>query len=199
MSESTDSPFQSLLRLGVMGSALFVGVSAYRAYGPPVEELPPLLNQLAARAKEAWVVPHAAGPQPAAASVAAAPPQLADLQPLVPGELQPANPTSWDMAPLRRADATHRPPLGRGLLVTGPTRANLQTLYAELKELGAEDLSLAAWGADGTLHRFACCAPVSGSAGFVRHFDAVESSPEMAIARVCQDLKTWRAQAGTLR
>ncbi|MGB0713581.1 MAG: glycosyltransferase, partial [Gammaproteobacteria bacterium] len=42
-----------------------------------------------------------------------------------------------------------------------------------MRELGAEDIQLTPWGAEGAYQRFACCAPVPGESGFVRHFDAI--------------------------
>lgn len=61
-----------------------------------------------------------------------------------------------------------------------------------LRELGAEYYLLENWGNQGECYRFHCRIAVANSANFTKHFEATDSQPLGAMARVLADVESWR-------
>lgn len=185
-----ESAVHALMKLCIAVGVVVVGGMAYHLYGPPAGEASALLDRIVCQARRelnAWQGAPASRPAPLstpaatpAPALAAAPP--ADLIPL-PGAAQA--PLNHSMAPLEPLPPTPD-------LSPEPLPADVQPLVAQLQQLGVQDIQLTAWGAEGALHRFACCAPLPGGSGFVRHFDAIEPNAQLAAARVIDQVRRWR-------
>lgn len=65
-------------------------------------------------------------------------------------------------------------------------------IQTRLKELGSTYSLLETWGSDGQMYRFYCKMSIGGSANYTRYFEATEREPLSAMARVLQDVETWR-------
>ena len=104
---------------------------------------------------------------------------------------------SLQLEPLHMPPAAF-PPLAAAPLPQGQQadQSGAQPLLDTLTRLGASDFHLTAWGSEGAWQRFECAVPEAGSAGFVRHFDAIEATPQQAIAQVVRDVVQWRSQQG---
>lgn len=194
-----EAAIQALLKLVVMVGIVIVGGMAYHLYGPPAGEASALLDRIVHQARVE--IQRLQGPPPAPTAVAAAPavaPVTSDLT--LPA---PAGSPSGEMAPLASLRAEPMAPLAPLPKLEEPSSQpvpeSVQQLVAELRELGAEDIQLTPWGAEGAYQRFACCAPVPGESGFVRHFDAIEPSAQLAVTRVFDQVRQWRGANPTLR
>ncbi len=66
-------------------------------------------------------------------------------------------------------------------------------IQTRLRELGATYYLLESWGAEGEYFRFHCRMAVGGSQGYTRHFEATESDAMQAMARVLEEVESWRA------
>jgi len=77
--------------------------------------------------------------------------------------------------------------------VPGPTGDQFPDLERRLRELGATYYLLETWGAHGQYYRFQARMAVGGQADCVRHFEAVHSDPQQAMADVLAQVETWRA------
>ena len=65
-------------------------------------------------------------------------------------------------------------------------------IQTRLRELGATYYLLESWGSDGQYFRFHCRMAVGGSQGYARHFEATESDALQAMARVLEEVESWR-------
>ena len=65
-------------------------------------------------------------------------------------------------------------------------------IQTRLRELGATYYLLESWGSDGQYFRFHCRMSVGGSQGYARHFEATESDALQAMARVLEEVESWR-------
>ena len=65
-------------------------------------------------------------------------------------------------------------------------------IQTRLRELGATYYLLENWGSDGQYFRFHCRMAVGGSQGYTRHFEATESDALKAMARVLEEVESWR-------
>ena len=199
-----DAAVQSLLKLCILVGVVLVGGMAYHLYGPPAGEATALLDRIVREARLA-----VADWQGVPVAQAAPTPTPAVSQPAHwgAGSLTSAPPTELQPAPLAAAQpGVHEPmaPLAPLPVATAPsalpTPKSVEELLEQLRSLGVEDLELSAWGAEGALHRFACCAPLPGDSGFVRRFDAIEADAQLAVARVFDQVRQWRgSQAGMIR
>lgn len=187
MKEHEDTALQAFMRLCIMVGVVVVGAMAYRVYGPPVGDLAGLLDRMVDTAKSAVGSSEPPTKQPQAAG-----PPVFDSALL--GQLAPAssNASTADMVPLNQPMAELPPllPVGeRGL--TLPT--SVTPLVEQLRGLGAGQFQLAPWGGQHTMQRFVCRAPLPGESGFFRHFEAVATDAQSAVAQVVQDVTQWRA------
>lgn len=66
-------------------------------------------------------------------------------------------------------------------------------LQDRLRQLGATHLVLESWGDQGQLCRFRCTMAVRGSPDYSRYFEATDSEPLRSMARVLQQVESWRA------
>ncbi|TWT85205.1 hypothetical protein Pla123a_00110 [Posidoniimonas polymericola] len=186
-----EAAVQALLKLVVMVGIVVVGGMAYHLYGPPAGEASALLDRIVQQARtEYHKLQGGDSPSPAVAVTPLAAP-VQDLMPPAPGRLQAselspvADFSREPMAPLAPLPALQEP-------AAEPVPESVKQLVSELRALGAEDIQLTPWGAEGAYHRFACCAPLPGETGFVRHFDAIEPNAPLAVARVCDQVRQWR-------
>lgn len=198
MTNESDSVLQALLRLAVMVSVVVVSGLAYKVYGPPASEWRSLIDPLLQTAQQ-W-----ASPLPSSdISPDQAPAFTLDESSL--GSLQAIEEPEMvalqalpDVAPFASARQEFSPLSGRGLLSDERMPSQVDAMVQKLRSLGADEFNLASWGAEGQMQRFECRAPMPGPAGFVRHFDAIEPSAELAVARVYQDLQHWHAQLASV-
>ena len=80
-----------------------------------------------------------------------------------------------------------------------PTVDRFTYIQTRLRELGATYYLLESWDAEdqswdseGQNFRFHCRMAVGGSQGYSRHFEATESDASQAMARVLDDVESWR-------
>ncbi len=66
--------------------------------------------------------------------------------------------------------------------------------FARLQQLGAQYYLLETWGAQPGLYRFHCKMSLAGNSGYVRHFEATDSDPSEAVAKVVTEVEAWRRQ-----
>ena len=74
-----------------------------------------------------------------------------------------------------------------------PTGDQLAHLERRLRELGATYYLLETWGTHGQYYRFQARMAVGGQADRVRHFEATHSDPQQAMAKVLEQVDSWRA------
>ncbi len=188
MSQPQTSPLESFWRATIMLGTLVVGGMALYVYGPPPEKAAEFIDQVASRIQElsGEQAEAAAGEDPAAA---------------FPGTRFATAPLPVPLgAPPQASVASQEPPAGASglvplappLLPSGASGASVGSLKEQLAQLGAEEVQLEPWGADGTLYRLHFSALMAGQSGFRRHFDAIESSPTKAAASGLAALKEWR-------
>jgi len=65
-------------------------------------------------------------------------------------------------------------------------------IQTRLRELGATYYLLETWGSEGQYFRFHCRMAVGGSQGYARHFEATEADALQAMARVLEEVESWR-------
>lgn len=179
---------QAAYRATVMIGTLVVGALAYRAYGPQLETLTPLVGRLQELAAEVcW--PASTTPQAPDVSsglthpdrfVASASP-LAAIEPpqLLDANVQPA--ASWDPPP---------PPATR---TTPSAESPVAVVIRELNERGVSEYSLNKWGSSGEFYRFYCSAPWGDGGRYIRQFEAVAADPAEAAERVLQQVAHWQS------
>lgn len=199
MSDQSGSPLDALLRLIVMVGVVIVGLMAYHLYGPPLGEASEVLDRIVKAGVEA-VDQIAAGYEQPRPTVSAAPlptPSGLTLAPTNAFATRPAMP-AVQLEPLQMSPAA-LPPLAGDTQSVAPLTENAASgpLLDALAQLGATDFHLAKWGSEGGWQRFECTVSLPGSAGFVRHFDAIEATSQEAIAQVARDVMQWRSQQST--
>jgi hypothetical protein len=69
---------------------------------------------------------------------------------------------------------------------------DLAPFNARLESLGVSDPQLAPWGLSGQLYRFSCRASLPNAPAFTRHFEAVATQPQGAVADVVAKVEAWR-------
>jgi hypothetical protein len=62
-----------------------------------------------------------------------------------------------------------------------------------LRDLGATYYLLETWGSQGQLFRFYCKVAIAGNASYTRYFEATDSEPLQAMAKVLEQVQGWRA------
>ncbi|QDU91786.1 hypothetical protein Pla175_52170 [Pirellulimonas nuda] len=167
------NPFQTLARAVIMMGTLVVGALAWCVYGPPPEQLAPLLNKANQLVNQA-LRGDASGPAGAPHSDTLA----AWDDPEAALKMLPTD--AWPSAP----ELAAAPALAGDPALGAPIR--------QLEELGAHEVAVDAWGQSG-LYRCRCVVPVAGSVDFLRNFDAVESTADLAAQRVAADIRAWQA------
>lgn len=194
-----EAAVQALLKLIVLVGIVVVGGMFFHLYGSEIGVESALLDRIVHDLRVE--IQQFQGPQsaPTAAAVMPAPTLISsDLTMPAPASLPVAA-----LAPASNLSAEPMAPLAPLPELREPTSqavpASVQQLVAELRELGAEDIQLTPWGAEGAYHRFACCAPVPGDSGFVRHFDAIEPDAQLAVTRVFDQVRQWRGAHPALR
>lgn len=176
--------FRVAYRALVMACTLVVGAMAYRAYGPELEKLAPVLQRAQQVLAEA-LSPAKEEPTP-----------LAEVQPKPPAQLQlPAEPLASATAP-PLVDPNVRP---AGQWEDSPPNAVVHDetspvarVVRELTDRGVEVYGLTPWGEDGRFYRFHCSAPWGGQAGFTRHFEAITPDPVAAAEQVLDQVTRWQ-------
>lgn len=206
MAKQPDTPVQTFLRLVVMAGTLAVGCMAWRLYGPPAEDVAWLTNRAVELVDRALSDPTLqdgpAGqeisaplevttePAPMASATpwdGVAPETSQALEAVVDPAVTPAT-NLEPIEPLEVADdASATSPALLASLEGAPAS---RQLLEELRRLGADDLAVAPWGADGHWCRFKCSLPTPS--GFRRLFDSIQPDPSDALAAVVRDVRMWR-------
>ena len=179
-------PMQSLqvvYRATVMVGTLIVGALAYRAYGPQLEKLAPVVSRVQELAA-AWLTDTDAVGDVETDAPSAPPANLmTETLPLTPAEpprLLDANvqqAASWETGPPTPAAAEDHSP------VTMVVRA--------LNDLGVTEYSLTPWGDRGQAYRFHCSAPWGHEGRYSRQFEAIAADPAQAAEKVLAEVKAW--------
>ncbi len=114
--------------------------------------------------------------------------------PVVYPEVPPGSGTQGNERPLPPEQSPSVAPLPRVTQGIGGATTIDQFRYIEnrLRELGAEYYLLENWGNQGECYRFHCRIAVANSANFTKHFEATDSQPLGAMARVLADVESWR-------
>jgi hypothetical protein len=66
-------------------------------------------------------------------------------------------------------------------------------IQGRLRELGATYYLLESWGSQHQLYRFYCKMAIGGNPNYTHYFEATDSEPLRAMARVLRQVETWRA------
>jgi hypothetical protein len=74
-----------------------------------------------------------------------------------------------------------------------PATDRFTYVLGRLRELGAVYYLLETWGSEGQRFRFLCKMAIGGNPGYTRHFEATDTEPMQAIARVLCEVEAWRA------
>ncbi len=177
-------------RATVMISTLVVGALAYRAYGPQLEKLQPIVERVRQLVAEACMPDPAADQLPSEDPLAAPPAEFEmPAEPLVAAEPPPlidANvqrTASWDDEEPTPPPATTNPP--------SPPRdeSSVAVLVQQLNGLGVTEYSLTKWGNSGQAYRFHCSVPWGPGGHYARHFDAIADDPADAARQVLEQVQ----------
>lgn len=186
-SSQEDPPMQSLqvvYRATVMIGTLIVGALAYRAYGPQLEKLEPVVTRLREMAAEAWSPDTTSEPL---AELQTPPAEFrAEAEPLyVPmrdAQVQPASTFPSEPSPL--AEVPSADPVDEDPPVSSVVR--------ELNHLGVTEYSLNPWGDGGQFYRFRCQAPWGDGGRYSRQFEAIAADPSEAARQVLAQVQQWQ-------
>lgn len=183
-------------RASIMIGTLVVGALAYRAYGPQLEKLEPVLN----RAKQ--VIADSMSPSES---------HGANETPLPAAPMAPLTPSQPGAFIVDEATRPiHAPPLVDSAVTTaggesdvpqgpqsaGSNRSPVALVVDELKSRGIKRYSFTPWGNNGEYYRFHCAAPLAGDSGFTRHFEAVSTNPAEAAREVLRQVDEWQLASG---
>jgi hypothetical protein len=153
---------------------------AWKVYGPPPEQLAPIVNRVVELARQTFgrrgakPVPNAPLPQPPALSDLAiqGAPNSAPLR--VDPEVAPA--AHVEAAPLNEDSRA----------------VTTDELLARLRSLGAVDAELKPWGTAGQTYRCVCRVPSAENPTLERHFDAIATDAKAAVDQVVAEIERWR-------
>ena len=87
------------------------------------------------------------------------------------------------------------PPQSSGVMSSPQPRQMVDRftyIQTRLRELGATYYLLESWGADGQYFRFHCRMALGSGQGYARHFEATEADALQAMARVLEEVESWR-------
>jgi hypothetical protein len=184
-----------------MAGTFVVALMAWHVYGPPIEQLRPLLLRAKEAVSDLWNSSRttqllAEIPPPAAFDPPG--PGLAPLEGAtryVDSQVAPA--AGWsDPPPLSQPGTAASATISVGdPAAIDPTGAqgSVASAIEGLRSRGVADYSMSQWGTSSGLYRFRCSAP-SGTGGmFQRHFEAVSADPAEAARRVLADVEAWQA------
>jgi hypothetical protein len=173
--------FQAATRTVIMLGTLAVGIMAWQVYGPPPEQLAPLVNRAIELANESL----GREPEPTASGTMPPPPLMPNADSAA-APLPPAAPLRVDpeVAPASYANEMTQPP---------PAKST-DALLARLHSLGALEAELKPWGATGQAYRCQCRAANPANPTLERRFDAIDSDPRRAVEQVLADLQRWQAE-----
>jgi hypothetical protein len=178
--------FTTIYRAIVMVAAGIILVKGWQLYGPSTEQVKSLGARAAEMAHVAWSNLQSSEAQPVRMGedprLAAAPPASVIAASVVESAPLFSGPSGHEEAV---APITESSPAG------GVDR--LPALYSQLKELGAFDPQMTAWGSSGQMYRFQCRAALGDTPAFARHFEAVAAEPLAAVQRVVANVEAWRA------
>lgn len=193
--------FKTLYRLIVMAGTCVVATMAWQVYGPPPEQLRPLLSRAEEAVREWWNGSELA---PLADEVPAPFDAAAEgLTPLA----GPARQVDSQVAPAAWTEPPRLPPLSPPPAAATPAEvaeapaqtespqneATVAAIVDRLRQLGVADYSLSPWGTSSGLYRFRCSAPWGAGGMYHRHFEAVSATPAEAAQRVLADVESWQA------
>lgn len=190
-----------------MAGTVVVATMAWRVYGPPSEQIEPLVDR--ARQSLAELL------KPADESTLAEPGSPAPFDDSTPGLVQltegrrldaAVGPAAWNQpTPLEGAETPVSPPAlvpdqDSGAGAAGENveaAAQMSAVYQRLRQLGVEQYGLSPWGTTPGLYRFRCSAPWGSEGAYHRYFEAVSADPLDAAQRVLDDVERWQtSQAG---
>lgn len=66
-------------------------------------------------------------------------------------------------------------------------------IQRQFRELGSVYTLLETWGDQGQLYRFYCRMAIGGNPNYTRYFEATDSEPLAAMARVLEQVEVWRS------
>jgi hypothetical protein len=178
--------YLAVTRTIIMLGTITVGAMAWKVYGPPAEQLAPVVNRVVELANQTLgrgaVQPKPKSSEPPAPRLVAIRDSV--LEPLPGG------------APLR-VDREVAPAAHFLDIPTHPTPQTVSTdaLLGQLHLLGAVDVELKPWGATGQTYRCACRMASAANPTLERNFDAVATDAKSAVEQVLADIEDWRKQA----
>lgn len=172
-------------RAFVMIGTLVVGALAYRAYGPQLEKLEPLVSRAQEIAVEAWWPDELATESEGDIDPLAAPEAFAAsatplTRAIVDSEVHPAS--TWPPSDAAPASPPQLVPASEGT-------TEVSEIVRALNELGVTEYSLNPWGDGGNYYRFRCSAPWGDGGRYARQFEAVASKPVDAARQVLQQIE----------
>lgn len=179
-----------IYRATVMLSTLVIGAMAYRAYGPQIEKLAPLLERGQQIASELLAPAEAAKPSdspPPMEFTADARALGAPLEPATLHDSNVAQVAAWDAS-----EAAALVPSALPQANENQSSSPVTVAVRRLSELGVSQYALSRWGDEGKFFRFHCSAPCGGAGQYSRHFEAVAQSPTAAAQDVLGQVEAWQ-------
>jgi hypothetical protein len=173
--------YLAVTRAIIMFGTITVGAMAWKVYGPPPEQLAPIVNRVVELANQTL---GRDAVQPKSSELSA--PRLlgiseAAIEPLPGG------------VPLR-VDPEVAPAAHLLEIPTHPAAqvAGADVLLGRLRSLGAVDVDLKPWGATGQAYRCACRLASPANPTLERNFDAIATDAKSAVEQVLTDIECWR-------
>ena len=171
-----------------MIGTLMVGALAYRAYGPEVESIAPLVDRARQVVAEAWS-PASRTDRLSADSSGSPPPPEEFLVPVTPLAELNAPELLEDSAVQPAAAIQQGAPLAAANSAVSP----VSVVIRELNERGVTEYSLNKWGSTGDFYRFHCSAPWGDDGRYACQFEAVAADPSEAAQQVLEKVAHWQA------
>jgi hypothetical protein len=171
----------AITRTIIMFGTIMVGAMAWKVYGPPPEQLAPIVDRVAELAAQA------VGREQANPSLSGThPPRQAASPSLLPLPAPSGASLRVDREVAPATVANQAPPYAQ------PQSARIDELLAPLRSLGVVDAELKPWGATGQTYRCACRVASAENPTLERHFDAVAADAQSAVEQVVGEIEQWR-------
>lgn len=175
--------YLAITRTIIMFGTITVGAMAWKVYGPPPEQLAPIVNRAVELANQT-LGRDATSPKSSELSA----PRLAAIGDSVIEPLPGGAPLRVDP---EVAPASHFLDIPTH---SAPQAANADALLSRLRSLGAVEVEVKPWGATGQTYRCACRMASPSNPTLERNFDAVAANAKSAVEQVLADIEEWRQQ-----
>jgi hypothetical protein len=175
--------YLAVTRTIIMLGTLLVGAMAWKVYGPPPEQLAPIVNRVVELASQTF------GHEDDESKAFAVPTESLALTEAPTFPMPSSAPLRLDpeVAPAAYSQ-------GAKANVSAPA-ASTDELLERLRLLGAVDAELKPWGGSGQTYRCVCRVASSENPTLERHFDAIAADAQSAVEQVESEIERWRKRS----